>query len=144
MDRDYGGCGGRVCAIGKPSNGSLQLRCNLEAALHSLQTTFPSTLSPPLDLNRSDRNILTPWFLFQSAAAFHTDPASHNGQIRINSFANRFDRVVTLPCSAASPPKLLPGLATRLRALATRQTLFTASFSSRFGEAETAFAESLD
>ena len=69
---------------------------------------------------------------------------SHNGQIRINSLANRFDRVVTLLCSAASPPKLLPGLATRLRALATRQTLFTASFSSRFGEAETAFAESLD
>ena len=118
MDRDYGGCGGRVCAIGKPSNGSLQLRCNLEAALHSLQTTFPSTLSPPLDFNRSDRNILAPWFLFQSAA-FHTDPASHNGQIRINSLANRFDRVVTLLCSAASPPKLLPGLATRLRALAT-------------------------
>ena len=49
VDRDYGGCGGRVCAIGKPSNGSLQLRCNLEAALHSLQATFPSTLSPPLD-----------------------------------------------------------------------------------------------
>ena len=138
MDRDYGGSGGRVCAIGKPSNGSLQLRCNLEAALHSLQTTFPSTLSPPLDFN-----ILAPWFLFQYAA-FHTDPSSHNGQIRINSFANRFDRVVTLPCSAASPPKLLPGLATRLRALATRQTLFTASFSSRFGETAAAFAESLD
>ena len=111
MDRDYGGCGGRVCAIGKPSNGSLQLRCNLEAALHSLQTTFPSTLSPPLDFN-----ILAPWFLFQYAV-FHTDAAAHNGQIRINSY--RFERVVTLLCSAASPPKLLPGLATRLRALAT-------------------------